>query len=338
MPAALLTLFRFVFDGQEATFDRIGAPLVGLFPFTVMFLVTSIAMLRERTTGTLERLMSLPLGKADVLLGYGLAFGLVAAVQATITSDGRVRPARSRHGWACLLVIALAVANALLGMALGLFLSAFATTEFQAVQFMPAVVIPQILLSGLLVPREQMAEPLQWLSNLLPLTYAYDALAQATLVGELDSELCCRRRGSPRLRRRRACARRRDAAATDSLGELGQRGSERLERGLPPTVRGDEPGLPARRVALVLEQEPEQHVDPRMRLRDRERLPHVPRLRRPRDTENHVRRVRLVAVLRQPDPLGAVEPSQLGDEVVDVAERDAATARRRVAGDSDGAP
>jgi len=189
VPAALLTLFRFVFDGQEATFDRIGAPLVGLFPFTVMFLVTSIAMLRERTTGTLERLMSLPLGKADVLLGYGLAFGLVAAVQATITSTvafGLLGLDTAGPVW---LVIALAVANALLGMALGLFLSAFATTEFQAVQFMPAVVIPQILLSGLLVPREQMAEPLQWLSSLLPLTYAYDALAQATLVGELDSEL-----------------------------------------------------------------------------------------------------------------------------------------------------
>jgi ABC-2 type transport system permease protein len=86
-------------------------------------------------------------------------------------------------------VIALAVANALLGMALGLFLSAFATTEFQAVQFMPAIVLPQILLGGLLVPRERMAEPLQWLSEVLPLTYAYDALARATQVGELDSEL-----------------------------------------------------------------------------------------------------------------------------------------------------
>ena len=86
-------------------------------------------------------------------------------------------------------VVLIAVWNALLGMALGLFLSAFATTEFQAVQFMPAVVLPQILLCGLLVPRDQMAEPLEWLSNLLPLTYAYDALAQVTTSGELDEEL-----------------------------------------------------------------------------------------------------------------------------------------------------
>jgi ABC-2 type transport system permease protein len=189
VPALLVTLFRYVFEGQDATFDRIGGPMVGLFPFIVMFLVTSIAMLRERTTGTLERLMSLPLGKADLLLGYGIAFGLVAAVQATITSAvafGLLGLDTAGPVW---LVIALAVANAVLGMALGLFLSAFATTEFQAVQFMPAVVLPQILLGGLLVPRERMAEPLRWLSDVLPLTYAYEALARATQVGELDSEL-----------------------------------------------------------------------------------------------------------------------------------------------------
>ena len=189
VPALLVTLFRYVFEGQDATFDRIGGPMVGLFPFIVMFLVTSIAMLRERTTGTLERLMSLPLGKADLLLGYGIAFGLVAAAQATITSTvafGLLGLDTAGPVW---LVIALAVANALLGMALGLFLSAFATTEFQAVQFMPAVVLPQILLGGLLVPRDRMAWPLEWLSDALPLTYAYEALAHATQVGELDSEL-----------------------------------------------------------------------------------------------------------------------------------------------------
>lgn len=189
VPPVLITLFRYVFDGQNAVFDRIGGPLVGLFPFISMFLVTSIAMLRERTSGTLERLMSLPLAKADVLLGYALAFGLVAAIQATITSAVAFGLLGLDAAGAVWLVIALAVANALLGMALGLFLSAFATTEFQAVQFMPAIVIPQILLGGLLLPRERMAEPLQWLSDLLPLTYAYEALAHATQDGSLDSGL-----------------------------------------------------------------------------------------------------------------------------------------------------
>ena len=181
VPPALLALFKYVFDAQPQTFERIGAPLVGLFPFILMFLVTSIAMLRERTGGTLERLMSLPLAKLDLLLGYGLAFAAVAAVQATLTSvvgfwllgldtEGAV--------WA---VVLIAVANAVLGMSLGLFLSSFATSEFQAVQFMPAVVFPQLLLCGLLVPREAMPALLEGLSWFLPLTYAYDALVRVTV-------------------------------------------------------------------------------------------------------------------------------------------------------------
>jgi ABC-2 type transport system permease protein len=180
VPPVLLTLFRYVFDQQEATFHRIGGPLVGVFPFTSMFLVTSIAMLRERSTGTLERLMSMPLAKLDLLLGYGLAFALVATVQASITAAIAFGPLGLDTRGSVWLVIVLAVANALLGMSLGLFLSAFASTEFQAVQFMPAFVLPQILLAGLIVPRERMARALEVASDFLPLTYAYDALARAT--------------------------------------------------------------------------------------------------------------------------------------------------------------
>jgi ABC-2 type transport system permease protein len=179
VPAVLMTLFRYVFEGQDATFDRVGPPMVGIFPFVTMFLVTSIAMLRERTSGTLERLMSMPLAKLDLLLGYGLAFAAVAVVQATITalvSFGLL--GLDAQGPASLVVV-LAVANAVLGMALGLFLSAFAQTEFQAVQFMPAFVLPQLLLAGLIVPRENMARVLELASDVLPMTYAYDALARA---------------------------------------------------------------------------------------------------------------------------------------------------------------
>jgi ABC-2 type transport system permease protein len=177
---ALLTLFKYIFNDQPQTFDRIGAPMIGLFPLIMMFLITSIAMLRERTSGTLERLMSLPLAKLDLLVGYALAFALLAAVQGGITgavafwlldvqADG---PA-----WA---VVLLAIANALLGMALGLFFSAFARTEFQAVQFMPAILFPQILLAGLLISRERMPDALEAVSDALPVTYAYDALAKIT--------------------------------------------------------------------------------------------------------------------------------------------------------------
>jgi ABC-2 type transport system permease protein len=188
VPTLLITLFKYVFEGQDATFDRVGPPMVGIFPFVTMFLVTSIAMLRERTTGTLERLMSMPLAKLDLLLGYGLAFAAVAVVQASLAAAvafGFLGLDAAGPAW---LVVVLAVANAVLGMALGLFLSAFAQTEFQAVQFMPAFVLPQILLAGLLVPTEDMARALELASYLLPMTYAYDALARAA-ADELDGRL-----------------------------------------------------------------------------------------------------------------------------------------------------
>jgi ABC-2 type transport system permease protein len=179
VPPLLLTLFRYVFNGQGGTFDRIGGPLVGIFPFTLMFVITSITMLRERTTGTLERLMTMPLAKIDLLLGYGLAFALVAAVQATITSAVAFWLLDLNVEGPVLVVVGLAVCNALLGMSLGLLASAFAHTEFQAVQFMPAFVLPQFLLCGLLVPRERMAGLLEWISAVLPLTWAYDGLRHA---------------------------------------------------------------------------------------------------------------------------------------------------------------
>jgi ABC-2 type transport system permease protein len=179
VPCLLLVLLRYVFDGRPQVFEQIGAPLCGLFPFIVMFLVTSITMLRERTTGTLERLMTLPLAKLDLLAGYAIAFGLLAALQAAIVCvvGFAVLGLNAPHG--AVLVALLAIANALLGMALGLLVSAFARTEFQAVQFMPALIFPQLLLCGLFVPRSAMAPLLEAVSWALPLTYAYDALARA---------------------------------------------------------------------------------------------------------------------------------------------------------------
>jgi ABC-2 type transport system permease protein len=179
VPPLLLTLIKYVFDGQSQTFDRIGGPLVGIFPFVLMFVITSITMLRERTTGTLERLMTLPLSKLDLLAGYGLAFGLVAAVQAAVTSAVAFGVLDLHVDGSVAVVVLLALGNALLGMALGLLASAFAQTEFQAVQFMPAFVLPQFLLCGLLVPRDRMAPVLEWISYALPLPWAYDGLQRA---------------------------------------------------------------------------------------------------------------------------------------------------------------
>jgi ABC-2 type transport system permease protein len=179
VPVVLLTLFKYVYDDSPLIFNRIGPIMLGMFPFITMFLVTSIAMVRERTSGTLERLLTTPLGKLDLLLGYALAFGLAALVQASLAAVVAIGPLGLRVQAGGGVVVGLAVVNALLGMALGLFLSAFASTEFQAVQFMPAAVLPQVLLCGLLAPRDEMNAVLHGISDVLPMTYSVDALQQA---------------------------------------------------------------------------------------------------------------------------------------------------------------
>ena len=178
VPNLLLALLYFMFESSEATFDRITLIMLGVFPFTIMFLVTSIAMLRERTTGTLERLLTTPLGKLDLLFGYGIAFGLAAAVQAAVTVAAAYWLLGLDTVGSAGLVVLVAVVNAILAVALGLFCSAFARTEFQAVQFLPVVVVPQLLLCGLFVPREQMAGWLQAAADVMPLSYAVEALGQ----------------------------------------------------------------------------------------------------------------------------------------------------------------
>jgi len=175
VPSALIGLLAWIYSGSNV-FDAIGAPLLGVFPFVVMFLVTSVTTLRERSSGTLERLLSTPLGKGDFLAGYALAFGALAIVQAVV--------ATAFATWVCgldvagppWLLVVVAVVDTLLGTAIGLFVSAFARTEFQAVQFMPAFVLPQFLLCGLLVVRDQLPEVLGAISNVLPLSYAVDAM------------------------------------------------------------------------------------------------------------------------------------------------------------------
>jgi len=183
VPIVLVFLLNQIFADRPEVFQQIGGPLLGLFPLITMFLITSITMLRERVSGTLERLMALPLAKFDVLAGYGIAFALFAAVQATLVSIvafGALDLHTQGPAWA---VVLLAISNAILGTSLGLFVSAFARTEFQAIQFMPAFIFPQILLCGLFIDRAQMAGWLRGLSDAFPFTYAYDALHQATALG-----------------------------------------------------------------------------------------------------------------------------------------------------------
>jgi len=178
LPLVLLTLVYYLFEKQPHIFDRIGIIMLGVFPFILMFLITSIAMLRERTTGTLERLLTTPLHKLDLLFGYGIAFGVLAAIQASAGAGLAYGAFDLQTAGNAGLVILIAVADAVLGMALGLFFSAFASSEFQAVQFMPLVAFPQVFLCGLFTPRDQMAGWLHALSDIFPLTYAVQALQE----------------------------------------------------------------------------------------------------------------------------------------------------------------
>jgi ABC-2 type transport system permease protein len=176
LPAFLLVNVWAMYDGGDS-FDRAGRALLGLFPFITMFLVTSVSMLRERTSGTLERFLTLPPRKTDLLFGYGLAFSVAAVAQAGVATAIACGPLGLDAGNPALAGL-VAVVSAVLGVALGLLCSAFARSEFQAVQFMPAVVLPQLLLCGLFVPRGDMAGWLQAIGEVLPLTYAVDALGE----------------------------------------------------------------------------------------------------------------------------------------------------------------
>ncbi|MBW8751367.1 MAG: ABC transporter permease [Propionibacteriales bacterium] len=185
LPCLIMALLWWMFqDKPSFGFGALAPALLALIPFIIMFLVTSVTTLRERTSGTLERLLAMPMGKGDFLLGYALAFGLVAAVQSALAVTLSIWALDlDVHGpvW---MLLAVAVVDAVLGSALGLFVSAFARTEFQAVQFTPALVIPQILLCGLFVHRDELPPFLHGVSDVLPLSYAVDAMRKVS--GDAD--------------------------------------------------------------------------------------------------------------------------------------------------------
>lgn len=175
VPCLLLGLLAWIYEG-DGVFDMVGASMLGVFPLLMMFVVTSITTLRERSSGTLERLLALPIGKLDILLGYAIAFGLVGIAQAAIVSTVAVYVYGLDVAGPQWFLILVALASALLGTALGLCVSALARTEYQAVQFMPAFILPQVLLCGLLVPLVQLPAILETVARVLPLTYAVEAM------------------------------------------------------------------------------------------------------------------------------------------------------------------
>lgn len=189
VPSLMIALISAIMDAAPEVFDSVGLILLAFFPFMMMFMITSITLLRERTGGTLERLMTTPTAKLDLVGGYALAFGAAAAAQTAIAAAVAylfLGLETNGPAWAVLLI---AIVASLFGMALGLFVSAFATTEFQAIQFMPVFVVPQLLLCGLIWPRDQMAGWLQGVSDALPVTYAVKALTEVQVNPETTAQM-----------------------------------------------------------------------------------------------------------------------------------------------------
>ena len=176
---------RSIFGGDEEldTLDLFGGPFIGLLIFFLVYVVTSVSFLRERSMGTLERLMASPLRRTEIVIGYMLGFTIVALVQAAEVLGFGLVVLDLYNAGSVWLIFGIEVLLALGAVNLGIFLSTFARNEFQAVQFIPLVVVPQVLLSGLLVPVDAEPEWLQWISNVLPLTYAVDALREVMLRG-----------------------------------------------------------------------------------------------------------------------------------------------------------
>lgn len=188
-PTILMSLLAWVFSNNDRMFNAIAPALLGVFPFVIMFLITSITTLRERTGGTLERLMTMRISKADIIVGYALAFGVFGIIQSILTSSVAIYWLGMDVSGPQWFVVVVAIADTLLGVALGLLASAFARTEFQAVQFMPAFIFPQLIVCGLFVPLAQLPDVLNAAAYWLPLTYAVDALNGVVVSSDITSDM-----------------------------------------------------------------------------------------------------------------------------------------------------
>jgi ABC-2 type transport system permease protein len=191
VPSMVITLMYFMFgtaphlSGGPTPFNGACLILLGLFPLLLMFLITSITMQRERASGTLERILTTPLRRLDLLAAYGSAFSIAAAAQAILACVVSFWFLGLHTAGSPFWLFLIAILNAILGVGLGLLCSAFARTEFQAVQFMPVVLVPQLLLAGVIVPRAALPTWLEWISNVMPASYALEALQQVAAHPEL---------------------------------------------------------------------------------------------------------------------------------------------------------
>ena len=165
------------------TLDYFGAAFMGLVVFFLVFVITAVSFLRERGQGTLERLMASPLRRPEIVLGYMLGFTVLALIQAAEVLAFSLLVLHVHNSGNVALIFILEALLAIAAVNLGIFLSMFARTEFQAVQFIPLVIVPQLLLAGIIFPVTTEPGPLQVLSRVLPLTYAVEGIRNIMIKG-----------------------------------------------------------------------------------------------------------------------------------------------------------
>lgn len=165
------------------TLDYFGAAFIGLVVFFLVFVVTIVSFLNERSQGTLERLMASPLRRGEIVVGYMLGFTVLALVQSVEVLVFSLAVLQVHNSGNVVLIFGIEALMAIAAVNLGIFLSMFARSEFQAVQFIPLVIVPQFLLSGILFSVNSEPKPLQVLSNVLPLTYAVNGLRDVMIKG-----------------------------------------------------------------------------------------------------------------------------------------------------------
>ena len=169
-------------SGNMGQFDYFGPVLLGFFIFFFVFLIAGVSFLRERTTGTLERLLSSPLRKWEIVIGYVIGFGIFTMIQATIIATYAIYVLGMLMEGAFGYVMLITLLLSLTALTLGILLSAFANNELQMIQFIPIIVVPQIFFSGLF-NLETISEWLSWIGPITPLYYAADALRDVMVRG-----------------------------------------------------------------------------------------------------------------------------------------------------------
>ena len=183
-PIIVMSLVGFSFADQRDILNRIAPGLIGVFALFFVFLLTGVSFLRERSQGTLERLLTTPVGRADILAGYLLGFLLFAGIQSLVILLYTIFALRIEYEGSLWQIFVLLFVVTIVAVNLGIFISTFARNEFQVVQFIPIILLPQIFLSGAVLPSEQLPGYFQAIGKVLPLTYAVDGLKALMLEGE----------------------------------------------------------------------------------------------------------------------------------------------------------